>query len=261
MKAPRRASAAVGLGHRRIASVSIDPGCMTPVVVEWRAEERQSASVAVGQKEDALASMRRTDFSGSEQIPFRIEPEVGQVAEYGGQSASGNKGRHVFQPDESRVHFANAVAEVGPDPAVVLESASAARRTEGLTRKSSRDKIHASTPASAVKGGHVVPDRRRRYEPLAHARDHARGGKRFPLDVTDGAVIGEHEPEAEFQSGSAGTKSHAMHQTSNNDGSGSTAVRFFDANCLFHWASVIGSSACEARHSFTWTRVNPRCAL
>src|SRR5262249_32745658 len=93
---------------------------------------------------------------------------------------------------------------------LVGEPAGSSRSAPRLTREPGRDDIHVATPASAVKGDHVVPDRSRIQRTFCHARDQAGGSKRFDLDVTDGAVTGEHEPKPKFQSGNPGTKTHAM---------------------------------------------------
>jgi hypothetical protein len=63
--------AVVGVGHIRIASVSIVPGCITPVVVVPFADDLESATVAVGhtfgQEEDPLPPVRCADFRSCEQ--------------------------------------------------------------------------------------------------------------------------------------------------------------------------------------------------
>jgi len=41
-----------------------------------------SAVVAVGHDKDPLAEMRGADVGCSDTVPFRIEPERGQVSEY-----------------------------------------------------------------------------------------------------------------------------------------------------------------------------------
>jgi hypothetical protein len=94
-----------------------------------------------------------TDVGCSKQTPLRIEPELGQVPENNGQSASGNKGRHIFQPHEVGSNFAKAVDDRGPDPALVLDAVALARRAPRLTGEAGRDDVHASTPASAIEGG------------------------------------------------------------------------------------------------------------
>jgi hypothetical protein len=115
-------------------------------------EASESCAVAVGQDEDALPFVAGTHVGCAHTDPLRIEPEVGQVAENKGQSASGNKGRHVFQEHEVGSNFAQALDDVRPDPSLVLDAVAFAGGAPGLTRESSRDAIHASTPASAVEG-------------------------------------------------------------------------------------------------------------
>lgn len=149
---PPSPSLALGVFHVRIASVSIVPGCITPVEVVCRAELRESLSVAVGQDVDPLPPMAGANVACGEQTPLRIEPALGQSAENGGQSASRNKGRHVLQPDEPRVHFANAVEDGRPDPSLVIEPGALAGRGPGLAGEPSADNIHVATPASAAEG-------------------------------------------------------------------------------------------------------------
>ena len=69
---------ASGVGHSRTASVSIVPGCITPVSVVWRAELEESVTVAVGQDPDAPTLVRGTNGARSEHRPLRIEPAYGK---------------------------------------------------------------------------------------------------------------------------------------------------------------------------------------
>jgi hypothetical protein len=205
--APPRFESSVGVRHiSRIASVRLVTGCITPVVVEDRAEARESATAAVGHDEESIPSMGRPNSGRTAQTPFRIEPEVGQVSENKGQSPSRNKGRHVFQPDEPRVHFANAVDDVGPDPADVVGAFAAAGGTPRLTGESGSDAIHASTPASTVEGSKVSPDRRRSQDAFFHARDQNAGGMGFPLQVSNNPCCRYSEFKPEFESSDPSTE-------------------------------------------------------
>lgn len=67
---------------------------MTPVVVECRAEDLESAVVVVGhnppgEDEDPLSEMGRADVGRSNTTPFRIEPSRGQVGAHEGESSPG----------------------------------------------------------------------------------------------------------------------------------------------------------------------------
>lgn len=174
-------------------------------MVVCRPLERESASLVVGQNEDSGSPVRGPDIGRSKHTPFRIEPKIGQVTEDDAEPASADEGRHVFQPDEAGIHFANAVSDVGPDPPLVVHALAFAGCGPGLTREARNDAIHESTPASAVEGDNVVPDRRRIQPPVCHARHQYSGGIGFPLNVQDGAVGGEDKPQSEFEPRDAGT--------------------------------------------------------
>src|SRR5262245_34964623 len=88
----------------------------------------------------------------SEHTPLCIEPETGQVPENEGQSSSGNKGRHILQPDQPGLYFANAIPDVRPDPSLVCGALAFAGARPRLAGEAGRDDIHASTPASAIEG-------------------------------------------------------------------------------------------------------------
>lgn len=202
-----------GVGHCRIASVSDVPGCITPVVVVCRPDARESPSVAVGQNEEPFALMGGSHVGCAKQAPLRIEPEPGQIPENEGQSASGNKGRHVLQPHEPGSYFANAIADVGPDPPLVFDAFARAGGGPGLTREARRDAIHDATPASAIEGEQVRPDRRRIQPPFCHARDNCCGSIGFPLDVSDSTVSGDHELKAKLESPDTSAKGDTVDGT------------------------------------------------
>lgn len=156
--------------------------------------------------------MGGSDVGCAEQIPFRIEPELGQVPENNGQSASGNKGRHILQEHEVWFHFAKDADDIRPDPPLVFDALAGARRRPRLTGETGRDEIHLATPCMAIEGEQVVPDRRLSQDAFFHTRDQCAGAIGFDLHVTDGAVgvIREDEFESKLQSSDAGTKSQAM---------------------------------------------------
>lgn len=149
--------------------------------------------------------MAGANVGRSDNTPLRIEPAVGQVAENKGQSASGNKGRHILQPDEPGIRFANAVPDVRPDPPLVRGAFALAGCGPRLAGEPSAHDIHVATPASAIEGSNVVPHRSRIQCALAHTRDQARGCKGFPLHVADGAILSEREAETKLQPADAGT--------------------------------------------------------
>lgn len=150
--------------------------------------------------------MGRADVGRTEQIPFRIEPEVGQGPKNKGQSASGNKGRHIFQEDEIGSHVANDADDIVPEPALVGDAEALSGTAPGLTGKSGKDATYASTPACASEGGQIRPDRRWSHDAFFHARDHDFAGIRFDLNVADDASSGQRQSQSEIEAPDAGAE-------------------------------------------------------
>ncbi len=149
--------------------------------------------------------MRCADVGCSKQIPLRIEPEPGKVSEHDGQSSSKSEGRDVFKEHEVGSYLANAVGQCRPDPAVVVCPGVGSGHAPRLTREASDDDIHEATPASAVEGDNVRPDRSLSQDAFRHTRDKDRGSKSFPLDVSDGAVVGDDQLKSKLEPADPGT--------------------------------------------------------
>lgn len=76
----------------------------------------------------------------------------------------------------------------------------------GLARVAANDAIHCSTPASSVEGSNVRPDRRGNQATFVHTTDKRRGGKGFPLNVSDAARVGSGDMDAEAEAPDSGTE-------------------------------------------------------
>ena len=80
-----------------------------------------------------------------------------------------------------------------------------ARTRPGLAGEARREDLYEAAPRAAVEGAKVIPDRRLIQGAVCHARRKDAGRIGFPFDVTDGAVRGLSEAEAEFEAAAAGT--------------------------------------------------------
>jgi hypothetical protein len=166
--------------------------------------------------------VRRADIGCSKIDDLRMEMQVGKVSEDERESASKSEGRDVFKEEETGSKIAirsrppedvaDDLLDGRPDPSLVVDAAAFASGAPRLTREASSKEIHASTPASAVEGKQVVPDRRRIQPPFLHARNHAADDRSFPLDVTDGMTLveAERELESELESAGAGAERESM---------------------------------------------------
>jgi hypothetical protein len=113
--------------------------------------------------------------------------------------------RDVFEQYPLRAYAAKDPGDGRPEVAFVSDSSLEPGDAERLAREARRDDIHASTPASAVEGAKVVPDRSFTQRRVRHSR-HERGRcSCFPLNETHSSVSGFGEVEPEFEAASPGT--------------------------------------------------------
>ncbi len=190
-------SVAVGVGHSFAAIASGVPHPFPFPCFSFRWARRASRVLGlspfcateasgVGQKEEPLPSVRRTNVGRAKHAPFRIVPQVGQAPEYDLDSES-NKVPDVLHVDVARSHFANDPSVLAPQPGAdpVDDAVLLPGDADVLTRESANDEIHASTPRATVEGGDVRPDRRRIQPTVRHARSQYRRSVSFPLHVAD----------------------------------------------------------------------------
>lgn len=143
---------AFGVGHWRTASVNVVPACL-PLSVEYPAapEELESCLVAVGQHEEPLASVRRSNVRRPNKTPLRIEPERGKVFEHGVESET-KVACDVLKENERRFALRDDADDVRPEVALVCGSELFSGDAERLTGVSRCDAIHCTAPAFAVEG-------------------------------------------------------------------------------------------------------------
>ena len=149
--------------------------------------------------EEPFTAVRRADLLRSEQIPFRIVPAFGQVAEDTVES-SRSESCDVFHENEAGSYLANDSRVLGPETRPLsVETGSGSRKADVLAREAARDEIHDSSPRLAVEGGYVVPDRSWTQLLLSHPGHESRRSVGVPLDVTDSSVSGDGSVQSEFE--------------------------------------------------------------
>lgn len=92
-----------------------------------------------------------------------------------------------------------------PQPAGIAHAKPPAGIAFSLARVAASDDIHDATPAAAVEGGNVVPDRRRIQGRVFHPCHEGGRGEGFPFDVTHSSISGQGDVESEFEAPSPGT--------------------------------------------------------
>jgi hypothetical protein len=117
----------------------------------------------------------------------------------------------VFEKAPGRLTLADDAGNVWPQVARIIGGAFLTGDAEGLAGISGSKAINFSTPACAIEGSHIRPDRRLIQLSCFHMRDKEAGDIGFPLDITNGMGVRHSEPQAKLKPARSGTKSQHMH--------------------------------------------------
>lgn len=200
----------------------------------------------MGQYEEPLPKVRRARFSRREQA--RLDA-VAQLAKLSGDfpQSQGDVALDVLEEDPAGPDLVNDPGNLGPEVARILPSSPVTGLAEGLTGITGSEDMNAAAPRAAVEGSQIVPDRRRSQGFVAHPRHESGRGVSFPLDVTNSAISGLGDMQAEVQPGIAGAQGEAAKVIA--DG----GMKSHKARSLrpLVWRSGEGSRAsrCSGRHS------------
>ena len=115
----------------------------------------------------------------------------------------------ILGEDPFRLDLGDDPGDFGPEVTGVGLAAPLPSEAEGLAGITGSDDMNAAAPRLAVKGSEIAPDRRVTQGLVAHPR-HERGRcMSFPLDVTDSAISGFGDVQAEIETGVAGAERQA----------------------------------------------------
>lgn len=170
----------MAVGHIALAvrkSIPPVPCCPAPFVSEVR---------GVGQEEQPLSPMRRSDLARGEHAPFNMRPHFGKVGKDRGEPKR-KVSCDVLAEQISGSALAVDPQDFGPEVSRVGCAESSSCGAEWLAGVSANDEIHAATPCSSIEGSQVTPDRSLSQPPFLHRCDQTRGSECFPLDVADRA--------------------------------------------------------------------------
>jgi hypothetical protein len=170
----------------------------------------ESELTTVGQHEEALSPVAGADVGGAEEVVLDGEAELLKVG-LDLREASLEVVSDVLNDDDGGLDFAEDPCGVRPEVSRVGGAEAFAGLGEGLARVARRDEIHDSTPASAVEGCEVVPDRRRIQGLFFHAGHEDGRSEGVPLDVAHSSHPGEGGADSQFKPANPGTKSQTIH--------------------------------------------------
>lgn len=155
--------------------------------------------------------MSRADGGGFKQQRARhAVAEPVQVSNDFGQPEP-NVPAHVLKGHDRGLTLVDGVGDVRPQVAGIVGSAPLAGDAEWLARVARSEAIHESTPASAVEGAQIRPQRRRIQDARFHALRQDAGGEAVPFNPTECARLSQTqfaggEFDAEVEPSSAGAE-------------------------------------------------------
>lgn len=169
----------------------------------------------LGVDEDARALVRRLDagIRRAKHAPLRIEPEAGQVCEYGTKDATtprAEEAADVFKKTPCGFNLAKALDDVGPNPPLVGDASAFASEAVRLARESRNDAMNDAAPRCAVKGGDICPDRCRMKVARFHAARKDFNRVRFPFHVKYRSSARNRHGDAEIEAAAAGAEGSDM---------------------------------------------------
>lgn len=168
----------------------------------------QVVALAVGEDEEPLAPMRRTDFRRREEARRKAVPHADQSSGDFGEAEAEMMG-DVLEEDEGRLDFADDAGDVRPEVARVVRTPALARDRERLARIARSDDVHRAAPRAAVEGSNVVPDNSLIQGRVFHPRHEDGRGVGVPLDMTHSAISGAREVQPEVEPADAGAEREA----------------------------------------------------
>lgn len=183
-------------------------GPPTPLIPFWL--EPYVEAVGVGsEQEETIAEVRGADGCRGNAVPFATPPARDHVPDdlrEGSPAVDGEQTGHVFDEQDARVALDGDSPDIGPEPSLVVDTASVARDACRLAREPRSDEIHRSSPSSCVERGEVTPDRSDVQGRSAHpSHEHGRAVG-LPLNSTNKSVIGAGKSDAQIEPGDAGAE-------------------------------------------------------
>ncbi len=166
----------------------------------------------MGQDEDSLPLMRRTDFCRREQTRRRRVAQVPKLSQHGFKP-EGDVTGDVFEEDPFGLAFADDPGDLGPEMSGILGPTAFAGGAEGLAGIAGQHHVEGTAEGAGVEAAQIVPDRGRGEIPCALGRNE--DGSRPVLPFNEGAAViaglGEHE--AHIQASAAGAEGQSVSGT------------------------------------------------
>lgn len=159
----------------------------------------------MGHNEEPPTLVGCANFCRRKQARFDAVAHFGKVCEDAGGS-QGQVPLDVFEEAPFGLHLPNDPADVRPEVAGIVLTAPLTSEAERLAGIAGSEEMNAAAPRAAVEGGNVRPDRSLIQGLVCHPRHESGRREGFPLDVTNRAISGLGDVQAEFEPSDAGAE-------------------------------------------------------
>lgn len=187
--------------------------------------------------------MARANFSRCEQACLCNVAQPRKASGDVGKSQS-DMALDIFEEDGLRRDLVDDARDVGPQVSRVVVPSTPPGEGERLTGIAGSEDMNAAAPRSAVEGLEIVPYRCWSQGRVRHPRHESGRCMGFPLDVTNSAIGGFGDMDAEVEAGIAGAQGKAAQiAAAAIVGGGGTKSHKFNLRRLLYRRSRVGSSA------------------
>ena len=156
----------------------------------------------MGQDEDPLPLMRRTDFCRREQTCRRRVAHAPKLSQHG-LEPEGDVTGDVFKEHPFGAAFVDDAGDLGPEVPGISGAAALAGGAEGLAGISGQDRVESTAEGPGIEAAQIVPDRRRGEIPRALGCDEHGSGPVLPLNEGAAVIAGLGQHEAQIQASAA----------------------------------------------------------
>lgn len=163
----------------------------------------------MGQDEDPLALMRRTDFCRREQTRRRRVAHCPKLSQHG-LEPEGDVTGDVFEKHPFGRTFADDPGDLGPEMSGVIGPAALSGSAEGLAGIAGQHRVERSSEGPGVETAQILPDRGRGEIPRALGRDEHGTRPVLPFDEGAAVIAGLGEHEAHIQASAAGAEGQSV---------------------------------------------------
>lgn len=156
----------------------------------------------MGQDEDPLALMRRTDLCRREQTRRRRVAHVPKLSQ-DGLKPEGDVASDVFEKHPFGAAFPDDARDVGPEVAGITGTAALSGSTEGLAGITGQHRVESAPEGPGVEAAQIGPDRGRGEVSGTLGRDEDGSWPVLPFDEGAAVIAGLGEHEAHIQPSAA----------------------------------------------------------